>query len=68
MKYMRIERFDSYEETRSYNFDEGYFTFEESYTSAYGLAASYDSFVGMRDELFDQMQMSFAINVSVACF
>jgi len=68
MKYMRIERFDSYEETRSYNFDEGYFTYEESYTNAYGLAASYDSFTGMCDELFDQMQMSFAINVSVACF
>ena len=68
MKYMRIERFDSYEETRSYNFDEGYFTFEESYTNTYGLAASYDSFTGMCDELFDQMQMSFAINVSVACF
>ena len=66
MKRTNETYYENYEE--SYYFKSRYNSYEFSYTSRYERAACYDSFTGMSDDLFDEMQRDFAINVSVACF
>ena len=68
MKCTKKYSYETYEETISFLCDDSFSTYESSYTRCYERAAGYDSFTGMSDDLFDQMQRGFAINVNVACF
>ena len=71
MKRMNVtyyEYSEAYEEIRSHYYDDAYSTYEESYTSCYGVAACYDNFVGITDDLVEEMELSFSLRVNVACF
>ncbi len=60
--------YEMHEEIRSYHYDNAYDTYESSYTSRYDRVSCYDTFTGISDDLFDEMQMSFALNVNVVRF
>ena len=71
MKRMNVtyyEYTETYEEIRTHYYDDAYSTYEESYISRYDMAACYDNFTGMTDELVEEMELNFSLRVSVACF
>ncbi len=68
MEFTTKTYYERYEDYYSFKHDSAYSSYEYSYTSCYDRAAGYDSFTGMSDDLFDDMQRSFSIKVSVACF
>ncbi len=68
MKRTKKYSYETYEETITSLCENSYYEYETSYTSRYEMAACYDSFTGMTDDLVEEMELNFSLRVSVACF
>ena len=65
MNYSHDTYNEYYESTKSFYYSDAYSTYQKSFSSCYNTAASYDTFTGFSDELYESIELNFSLRVNV---